>query len=109
MMRRMARALVAWYKTFVWEALAWFAGLAFLALSNPYDPTHLSFFPPTWLFGLRSPGYNLGHSIAYIFHGRFMQSLQANPLGIVAVAVLAGRIITLVHTSYKKYLQEKEK
>ncbi len=105
-MKRIGRSFVYWYRTFQWEALLWFAGLTFLACSNPYDPAHRNLFPPAWLLGLRSPGYNLGHAIAFLFRGRIVESLQANPLGIIAVVILAYRIASLIHASYLKYKQE---
>jgi hypothetical protein len=82
-------------KAIEWEALVWIVGLAVVALGNPDNPRHFTLFPPTLLFGIRSPGYNLGHSISLLFHGRIGESIQANLLGIPAVLILSFRIVQL--------------
>ncbi len=82
-------------KAIEWEGVIWVAGLVYLALGDPDSPRHFTLFPPTLLFGIRSPGYNLGHSISMLFHGRVLDSLQAHPLGIVAVVILVIRIVQL--------------
>lgn len=90
-MSRIKRTL----KAIEWEAVIWIGGLVFVGLSDPDSPSHFTLFPPTLLFGIRSPGYNLGHSIAMLFRGRVLDSLQAHPLGILAVVILVIRIIQL--------------
>lgn len=83
------------FKNIEWEAVAWAAGLLVVATGNPDNASHFSLFPQTLLFGIRSPGYGLGHSIALLFHGRVLESIQMHPLGIVAVVILVMRIIQL--------------
>lgn len=42
------------------------------------------------------PGCGLGHSISYLFHGQVQDSLNAHPLGILALPVISFRIFKLV-------------
>jgi len=78
------------------EAIIWFTGLILLASSNPLSDEHFTLFLPDILFGIKSPGYNLGHSIAYLFRFEIANSFSAHPLGIPAFLVLTYRIIKLV-------------
>ncbi|MFA8343998.1 MAG: DUF2752 domain-containing protein [Rhodothermaceae bacterium] len=74
------------------EALIWLAGLTLLALSDPLSDEHFTLFLPDILFGIKSPGYNLGHSIAYLFRFEIANSFSAHPLGIPAFLILTYRI-----------------
>lgn len=78
------------------EAVIWFVGLLMLACSDPYGEEHFTLFLPDLLFGIKSLGYNIGHSIAFFFRFELAHSFEAHPLGIPAVAVLCYRIIKLV-------------
>ena len=78
------------------EALIWLAALIYLGLSDPTSSTHISLFPPDWIFGIKSPGFNLGHSISFLFHGNVAASIQAHYFGIPAVIILAWRMVSLV-------------
>jgi len=84
------------------EAVLWSGAIGYLAFSNPYNPNHFTLYPPTLLFGIKSPGYNLGHSISLFFHGKFSDSFHTHPLGIFAVIIITSRIIYLLYSSNRK-------
>jgi len=76
------------------EAIVWIAGLLLMALMSPTD-AHASFCP-FHAAGLGfCPGCGLGHSVAWLFRGEFIQSFYAHPMGIAAVAILLWRIIEI--------------
>jgi len=83
------------------EALFWIIALIILALSDPTKSRHYSFYPPTLLFGIKSPGYNLGHSISYLFRGKITKSLKTHPLGVFTVIIITKRIVYLLKISNK--------
>jgi len=87
-------------KLFDLEAFIWISGIIILAFSDPYNEAHFTLFPPTLLFDIKSPGYNLGHSISHFFHGNILLSLQTHPLGIIAVLILLYRSFYIVRRSY---------
>jgi hypothetical protein len=89
-----------------WEALAWAGCLLVLALSNPDTVPHRTLFLPSLLFGIRSPGYGLGHSISYLLHGDLAESLRSHWLGIPATLVLVHRILHL--TRARAHIQDKK-
>ena len=69
-------------------------GLVLMAILNPYT------LETSWclidLIGFTyCPGTGLGHSIAYLFRGEIINSLEANLMGPVAVVVLSLRIINI--------------
>jgi len=77
----------------------------YLALINPYETKHFTL----CLFSLAGiencPGCGLGKSISMVFHGDFLGSLKAHPLGIPAILLIVRRIIQLIKntkTSLKK-------
>lgn len=82
------------------EALIWLIGLVILALSNPENKMHHTFFLPSILFDIKSPGYNLGHSISFFLNGEIVSSLKAHPLGILATLILFYRSVYLIKISY---------
>jgi hypothetical protein len=86
-----------------WEAVVWTAGLIFLALGDPYSPQHFTLFLPYYLFGIQSPGYNLGHSVSFLFQGHILESIQVHILGIPAVVILLMRIIKLIRRMISNY------
>ena len=73
----------------------WAAGLLVLGASNPNSDFHFTLFWPQWVFGIQSPGYGLGHSIAYLFRGDLTSSLDSHLLGVPVVIVLTYRILSL--------------
>lgn len=83
------------------EALIWIVGLLLVALSDPLSEEHFTLFLPDLLFGIKSLGFNLGHSIAFLFRLEIINSLNAHPLGIPAVAILFHRIYQLIKKSIK--------
>ena len=81
------------------EAVLWLGALGYLAFSNPYNPNHFTLFPLTILFGIKSPGYNLGHAISFFFRGKLLESFHTHPLGIFAVIIITARIIKLIYST----------
>ena len=74
------------------EAIAWITGLLLMAFMSPTNG-HASLCP-FHAAGLGfCPGCGLGHSIAWIFRGEFVQSFHAHPLGLAAIFILSLRII----------------
>ena len=90
-----SRAAAAFRRAVDTEALMWFAGLLILAASNPRSDFHFTLFWPQWVFGIQSPGYGLGHSVAYLFRGDLASSLDSHLLGVPVVIALTYRIISL--------------
>jgi len=78
------------------EVLVWISGLLYLAIITPTSDSHFSF----CLFKIigleHCPGCGLGQAISYLFHGDFLASFQAHPLGILAVIILSIRIFSLL-------------
>lgn len=76
------------------ELAAWAGGLIYLWW---IDPTSHNF--SVCLLSVAGfkhcPGCGLGTSIAFLFDGDFVASLQTHPLGLLAVGVLGVRIIAL--------------
>lgn len=78
------------------EAFVWVAALAALAATDPAADGLFSLCPFDALGLTFCPGCGLGHAIAFFMHGDVAASVQAHPLGIPAVGILGGRIVTLV-------------
>lgn len=81
------------------EAALWIAGLAGLALSKPDADRHYTLCVFRQMGFRRCPGCGLGHSISHLFRGRVRDSFQAHPLGVLALAIILGRIATLLKSS----------
>lgn len=77
------------------EILVWVSAIILLLIFNPAQQSHYSF----CLFknlGIKfCPGCGLGHSISYLLHGNLYASINAHPLGIVALPVILYRILKL--------------
>jgi hypothetical protein len=77
------------------EAFVWMTGLLLMAIMSPTNG-HASLCPIN-ASGLGfCPGCGLGHSIAWLFRGEFVQSFHAHPLGMFAVAILIWRIVVII-------------
>lgn len=78
------------------EAFVWLTALALLGFMNPESTQ-----PSLCLFhhfGVEScPGCGLGHAISLAFHGRFAASYHQHWFGLVAIAVLGFRILTVFY------------
>jgi len=93
------------------EAIIWIAAILTLALMSPVDQCYsLCLFHHLGIDWC--PGCGLGHSIAWLFRGDLMNSFNAHPLGIPALAVITLRIISIIkknkqynYYSYKKSIQ----
>ncbi|MBC7868203.1 MAG: DUF2752 domain-containing protein [Gloeobacteraceae cyanobacterium ES-bin-316] len=88
------------YISAYFELTVWVAGLLCLAFIDPSAETHFSLCFFKWAGLSFCPGCGLGHSIAWLFHGNIKESLQAHPLGIVAVPVLLFRIFSLLKNNF---------
>ena len=77
------------------EAAIWVVSLLVLALGNPNSDFHFTIFWPYYVWGIKSPGFGLGHSISYLFRGDVLAAIEVHILGIPAVAIILWRIATL--------------
>jgi hypothetical protein len=87
------------------EAFIWTAGLLYLAVFN----FHISGFTicPIRLLGFgHCPGCGLGLSIHYLFRFSFIQSINAHPLGIIALPIIIFRIYSLQKMHILKLLNK---
>ena len=82
------------------EAWVWAAGLAALACADPNGPGLLRLCLFDALGWPYCPGCGLGHAVAHLFRGEFAASFAAHPLGLFAVAVLAGRVARLAAPAF---------
>ncbi len=83
------------------EAAIWVAALVVLALGNPNSDFHFTIFWPYYVWGIKSPGYGLGHSISYLFRGDVISAIETHILGIPAVAIISWRVVTLEMRLFK--------
>lgn len=77
--------------------IEWFAFLSGLLLMGSMDPyaQGIDFCLFDAVGFSFCPGEGLGHSIAFLFRGEFINSLQANLMGPFAVVVLSVRIFSI--------------
>ncbi len=83
------------------EAAIWAAALIVLALGNPNSDFHFTIFWPYYVWGIKSPGYGLGHSISYLFRGDVISAIESHILGIPAIAIILWRVATLEMRLFK--------
>lgn len=88
-------------KTIPLEAWMWIVALSYLVFINPYEPQVFSFCPFHNLGVDFCPGCGLGRSIAFFYHGDFLNSLKTHPLGIAAFIIISHRIFILIRTNYQ--------
>ena len=81
------------------EAIIWIVALVYLLLVNPYQTQHYSFCVFKLAGFNHCPGCGLGRSIAFIYHGDFLNSIKSHPLGIFALSMILYRIVTLLSRS----------
>jgi len=84
------------------EALLWLSGLIYLYNINPYTDGHLTFCGFRLIGIDNCPGCGLGRSISLFFHGDIQGSFDMHPLGIVALILIATRIISLLIKNFIK-------
>ena len=77
------------------------AALMVLALGNPNSESHFTIFWPYYVWGIKSPGFGLGHSISYLFRGDVISAIESHILGIPAVAIILWRVVTLEMRLFK--------
>ena len=85
------------------EAAIWVLALIIIALGNPESDFHFTIFWPYYVWGIKSPGYDLGHSISYLFRGDAISAIETHVLGIPTVAILVWRVATLQIRQFKLY------
>ena len=83
------------------EGIIWLAALVSFIFHDPVS-MHYTLCPFDNLGFSFCPGCGLGHSISYLFHGEFILSLEAHPLGIFAVVLLTYRIISIFRRNYSE-------
>ena len=83
------------------EAVIWVSALVVLALGNPNSDFHFTIFWPYYVWGIKSPGFGLGHSISYLFRGDVTSAIETHILGIPAVAIILWRVVTLEMRLFK--------
>ncbi len=83
------------------EAAIWVVALVVLALGNPNSDFHFTIFWPYYVWGIKSPGFGLGHSISYLSRGDVISAIESHILGIPAVAIILWRILTLEMKRFK--------
>ncbi|MCU4177205.1 DUF2752 domain-containing protein [Carboxylicivirga sp. N1Y90] len=78
------------------EAYFWLLAIVLLAFTNPELDSHFSLCLLKNLGFDFCPGCGLGHSIAFIFRGRFAESWHTHPLAIPALLLLLYRSYSLL-------------
>lgn len=94
--------LKMYYKIIGSEAIIWITGLTYLAFFSSLTESHYTICPLKNAGIDFCPGCGLGHSIALIFHGEFIQSFYTHPLGFFAIAIIVFRIYTLIKMNINK-------
>ena len=88
------------FKRKYFELSVWILALVLLA----FGPTHHEHYSLCLFKGAgfeSCPGCGLGHSITFLFQGKFSESLNSHPLGIPAVIILVLRIISILKNNRK--------
>lgn len=92
----MLKKTIKYLRGLDFEAVFWLSAFTYLSLINPYTPKHLDM----CLFSIvgidNCPGCGLGKSISMVFHGDFVGSFNAHPLGIPAIVLILKRIYKLI-------------
>lgn len=83
-------------KNIEWEGVLWLIGLTYLFFINPYEEPRFTLCPFHNLGIEFCPGCGLGRSISFIYHFDFINSFHTHPLGIIALVLIANRIIILL-------------
>lgn len=95
----------AFFLHFEWVVLA--TGLILMAFLDPFSQAES--FCPVHRFGFDfCPGCGLGKSIAFIFRGEFVTSIQAHPAGLPAVLIIFSRIGSIFYRNHNYNKGEKD-
>ena len=81
------------------EIFLWLFALILLAVLPVNTSSHFTICPAANLGIDWCPGCGLGSSISLFFRGDLINSFNTHPLGIPAVIILSGRVITLLKDS----------
>jgi hypothetical protein len=90
------------------EAYIWLMVLVYLIVTPVKPETHFTVCPLSLAGFDYCPGCGLGRSIGLLLHGELIQSLQMHPLAILAVLLIANRIVVLfwqTPANQNKYFQ----
>ncbi|WP_254060814.1 DUF2752 domain-containing protein [Mucilaginibacter sp. L196] len=86
------------------ELAFWVTALIALGVSHPTEATHFTLCPLK-LMGINwCPGCGLGHSIAFLLQGDFINSFHAHWLGLPALIIILYRICDLIRQNISKPL-----
>lgn len=89
---------------FEWIALI--SGLLLMAMMDPMNQAS-SLCLIDWLGFEFCPGCGLGTSISFAARGELSASLNAHPLGLLAVVIILGRVGEIFRRNYKYNKKEK--
>lgn len=81
------------------EVFIWLFALILLTFLPVNTSSHFTICPVANLGIDWCPGCGLGRSISLFFRGDLVNSFNAHPLGIPAVIILSGRVISLIKNS----------
>lgn len=101
----MRQKIIAIVRNINLEAVIWISGLTYLAFLDPGTDHHITICPIKTLGFSFCPGCGLGESIAHLFKFEFQQSFLSHPFGIAGFLILLYRIIILIRSSYRNYLE----
>lgn len=85
------------------EIFIWLFALILFALLPVNTSSHFTICPADNLGIDWCPGCGLGKSISLFFRGDIVHSFSVHPLGIPAVIILSGRVITLLKDSITRF------
>lgn len=78
------------------ETFMWIGALVYLFFIDPYKTQHYSLCLFNNLGIDFCPGCGIGRSIAMLYHGDILHSLQMHPLGLFALIIISFRIYKLL-------------
>jgi hypothetical protein len=88
------------------ELILWVIALAALAFIDPYGEQHYSLCFFRNLGFDFCPGCGLGRSIGLLYRGELDASLNAHPLGAIALGVILARIVRLFKRTYRDLINK---
>lgn len=88
------------YFFFHFEWIVLLSGLLLMVFLDPMSQAQ-SFCPAKRLNFEFCPGCGLGRSIAFLFKGEILTSIQTHPAGIMAVLFIPVRIVTIFQRNHK--------
>ena len=83
------------------EAFIWITVIVYFAASPIPSGEHFTICPFSLAGFEHCPGCGLGRSLILLLHGHIAESLQMHPLAILALVVLATRVVTVFRNYFK--------